>query len=101
RTLEYGLGFYRNQPISRYERGEIPREEHVLIEKQNQDKELAATLNEWKTAQSAASPQKDDCKEEVVHALFPGETFPLQDVRFYKVHSASFLPCQANQNDIP
>src|SRR5262249_4411584 len=54
RTLEYGLGFYRNQRISRYDRGEIPREEHFLIAKQNQDKELNATLNGWKAAQSAS-----------------------------------------------
>jgi len=31
RDVEYGLGFYRNQPVSRYERGEIPQGDHVLI----------------------------------------------------------------------
>ena len=31
RELEYGLQFYRNQHIQRYESGEIPRGEHLLI----------------------------------------------------------------------
>jgi len=31
RDVEYGLNFYRNQPISRYERNEIPAEAHVVI----------------------------------------------------------------------
>jgi 4-amino-4-deoxy-L-arabinose transferase-like glycosyltransferase len=103
RSLEYGLGFYRNQAVSNYERGEIPREEHFLIAKQNQDKELAATMNEWKAAQSATNPSKepDDCKEEIVHALIPAGGFALQGVRYYKVHSASFTRCQALQNDVP
>jgi 4-amino-4-deoxy-L-arabinose transferase-like glycosyltransferase len=31
RQIEYGLHFYRNHPVSRYERGEIPREAHLLV----------------------------------------------------------------------
>jgi 4-amino-4-deoxy-L-arabinose transferase-like glycosyltransferase len=31
RELEYGLAFYRNQTISRYELGETPTEEHLLV----------------------------------------------------------------------
>jgi 4-amino-4-deoxy-L-arabinose transferase-like glycosyltransferase len=31
RETEYGLAFYRNQAISRYERGEMPAGEHLLI----------------------------------------------------------------------
>ncbi len=31
RNVEYGLAFYRNQPVRRYERGEIPAEDHVLL----------------------------------------------------------------------
>jgi 4-amino-4-deoxy-L-arabinose transferase-like glycosyltransferase len=31
REIEYGLHFYRNQRIARYESGEIPSEEHILI----------------------------------------------------------------------
>ena len=31
RELEYGLGFYRNQPVHRYESGDIPQEDHLLV----------------------------------------------------------------------
>jgi hypothetical protein len=31
RELEYGLGFYLARPIARYERGERPAQDHVLI----------------------------------------------------------------------
>lgn len=31
RQTEYGLQFYRNQSVQRYERGEVPAAEHVLI----------------------------------------------------------------------
>ncbi|HTW32527.1 MAG TPA: glycosyltransferase family 39 protein [Candidatus Sulfotelmatobacter sp.] len=31
REIEYGLAFYRNQVISRYESGEIPAGEHLLV----------------------------------------------------------------------
>jgi 4-amino-4-deoxy-L-arabinose transferase-like glycosyltransferase len=31
RNVEYGLAFYRNQPVKRYERGEIPQADHLLI----------------------------------------------------------------------
>ena len=31
REVEYGLAFYRNQPIIRYESGDIPKSEHLLV----------------------------------------------------------------------
>ena len=31
REMEYGLAFYRNRPSVRYERGSVPREEHLLV----------------------------------------------------------------------
>ncbi len=31
RDLEYGLAFYRNQPIARYESGMVPAGEHLLV----------------------------------------------------------------------
>lgn len=31
RQVEYGLAFYRNQVVSRYERGEVPESEHLLL----------------------------------------------------------------------
>jgi len=31
RELEFGLAFYRNQTIARYESGTVPTEEHLLV----------------------------------------------------------------------
>jgi 4-amino-4-deoxy-L-arabinose transferase-like glycosyltransferase len=31
REMEYGLGFYRNQNVARYESGEVPAGEHLLV----------------------------------------------------------------------
>ncbi len=31
RETEYGLAFYRNQAIARYERGEVPTDEHLIV----------------------------------------------------------------------
>jgi hypothetical protein len=31
RSVEYGLGFYRNQKISSYERNEIPEGDHLVV----------------------------------------------------------------------
>jgi hypothetical protein len=31
RETEYGLAFYRNQPIPRYERGEAPAQDHLAV----------------------------------------------------------------------
>ncbi|HXE91382.1 MAG TPA: glycosyltransferase family 39 protein [Terriglobales bacterium] len=41
RNLEYGLGFYRNQKVQRYERGEIPAEDHLLIVRKGTREEAA------------------------------------------------------------
>jgi hypothetical protein len=34
RDVEYGLNFYRNQPVGRYERDGIPPGEHIVIGKE-------------------------------------------------------------------
>jgi 4-amino-4-deoxy-L-arabinose transferase-like glycosyltransferase len=31
RETEFGLAFYRNQPISRYETGQVPPQEHIVV----------------------------------------------------------------------
>jgi hypothetical protein len=40
RELEYGLDFYRNQPVLRYERGEIPAGDHLLIARSGSEDKL-------------------------------------------------------------
>ncbi len=69
RELEYGLDFYRNQPVLRYERGEAPATDHLLI------------------AGSGSEPQLD--------AYLPGRRlshvggFPAQHLEFYWVSSGT------------
>lgn len=41
REVEYGLAFYRNQGIQRYEAGEIPSTEHLLIAPEGSQPEIA------------------------------------------------------------
>jgi hypothetical protein len=45
RETEYGLAFYRNQRIARYERGEIPNREHLLVAPTGSEPELQRLLN--------------------------------------------------------
>jgi 4-amino-4-deoxy-L-arabinose transferase-like glycosyltransferase len=44
RELEYGLGFYRNQPVLRYERGEAPAGDHLVIARSGSEAQLEALL---------------------------------------------------------
>lgn len=44
RGVEYGLAFYRNQPISNYERNEIPAGDHVVVAATESQKELEYRL---------------------------------------------------------
>jgi len=41
REIEYGLNFYRNQQIIRYETGSIPPQEHLLVARENLRLEIA------------------------------------------------------------
>lgn len=42
REVEYGLNFYRNQPISRYERDGVPPEAHILIAREGSGEAVQA-----------------------------------------------------------
>jgi 4-amino-4-deoxy-L-arabinose transferase-like glycosyltransferase len=44
RELEYGLDFYRNQPLLRYERGEVPAGDHLLIARTGSEAQLETLL---------------------------------------------------------
>jgi hypothetical protein len=41
RETEYGLQFYRNQNLARYELGQIPDGEHVLVAREGWQKNIA------------------------------------------------------------
>jgi len=44
RETEFGLEFYRNQPIARYELGQVPRGEHVVVARQGSRDALAQNV---------------------------------------------------------
>lgn len=44
RSVEYGLGFYRNQRVSSYERNEVPDSEHVVVAAEGAKTELEFRL---------------------------------------------------------
>jgi 4-amino-4-deoxy-L-arabinose transferase-like glycosyltransferase len=44
RETEYGLDFYRNQPVKRYERGEAPAADHLLIARSGSEPQLDTFL---------------------------------------------------------
>jgi 4-amino-4-deoxy-L-arabinose transferase-like glycosyltransferase len=44
RQLEYGLGFYLNRPMQKYENGQVPRDGHVLVTAQNSSAQFSDLL---------------------------------------------------------
>jgi 4-amino-4-deoxy-L-arabinose transferase-like glycosyltransferase len=44
RDVEYGLGFYLDEPIERYERGEVPETAHIVVTTEAARNQLAARL---------------------------------------------------------
>lgn len=61
RDIEYGLNFYRNEPISRYERDPIPPEAHVVIAREGNTDAVRAVLgNRQITKLGSFEPQHLD-----------------------------------------
>ena len=56
RDVEYGLGFYLDQPIDRYERGEIPVGEHILVTREGEHEAIARLLGPKREFISFDSP---------------------------------------------
>ena len=44
RHLEYGLAFYRDEPILRYERNEVPPEDHLVVAAEGSRTEIEKLL---------------------------------------------------------
>jgi len=63
RDVEYGLGFYLDQRVQRYERGEIPLTEHILVAREGEHEAIAKRLGPTRNFVSFGSP-------------FPGEANP-------------------------
>jgi 4-amino-4-deoxy-L-arabinose transferase-like glycosyltransferase len=56
RDVEYGLGFYLDEPIERYERGELPPVEHILVAREGLHSEIAQRLGPGREFISFGSP---------------------------------------------
>lgn len=56
RDVEYGLGFYLDERVERYERGEIPNVEHLLVARQGEHESLAMVLGPNRKFISFGSP---------------------------------------------
>ena len=56
RDVEYGLGFYLDDKVDRYERKEIPKSEHMLVARQGEHQEIAKLLGPDRKFVSYGSP---------------------------------------------
>ncbi|MBV9437616.1 MAG: hypothetical protein JOZ44_16275 [Acidobacteria bacterium] len=56
RDVEYGLGFYLDERIDRYERGEVPPGEHILVMRQGEREELLSRIGPNRESVSFGSP---------------------------------------------
>ena len=58
RELEYGLAYYLNQPVSMYDRGEIPTDEHTLVVRKGREADLASVLGGRRAVLLGSSDQR-------------------------------------------
>jgi 4-amino-4-deoxy-L-arabinose transferase-like glycosyltransferase len=68
RQTEYGLHFYRNMPVSNYDRGEIPAGAHWLVAKEGAESDLARLIGS--------------------RVVMPVGSNPAQHLEYYRVSSA-------------
>ena len=58
RVEEYGLDFYLNRPMQKYEDGEVPAEAHVLVAAANTESELRNLIGGRKVSYLTSIPEK-------------------------------------------
>jgi hypothetical protein len=56
REIEYGLAFYRDQPIKSYDRGEIPAQPHLLVTREGELARLPAVARTRRVSLLGAFP---------------------------------------------
>jgi len=56
RDVEYGLGFYLDQRIERYERGEVPTVDHILVARAGQHDRIEKLIGSNRKFISFGSP---------------------------------------------
>ena len=88
RALEYGLGFYRDQRIARYERGEVPEQGHFLLAAEGTQKELESFLLQRARQLSRPGSQENlpTCDSLADGELLrPVGAFPAQRIEYYRI----------------
>jgi 4-amino-4-deoxy-L-arabinose transferase-like glycosyltransferase len=104
RTVEYGLEFYRNQPIARYEGGKVPAEDHFLLAAKGREAELAVAFvkQQGQASDGSASAPTDIRKCEngavVRDELRPAGEFKPQNIDYYEVRRGVQVPCATQEN---
>jgi len=58
RVEEYGLDFYLNRPVQKYENGEVPAEAHVLVAAANTEPQFRALLDGRKVSYLTSIPEQ-------------------------------------------
>ncbi|HET9743655.1 MAG TPA: glycosyltransferase family 39 protein [Terriglobales bacterium] len=59
RDVEYGLGFYLDEKVDRYERGEIPKTAHILVARSGEEQQIAKLLGPDRHLVPLGSPFRD------------------------------------------
>lgn len=105
RTLEYGLGFYRNQFVSRYEREEIPDSDHFLLAAKGREAELAVAFVKQQQERPSSGPPNtqtgsQNCENGSVvrDELRPAGEFKPQSIDYYEVRRSVQSPCETQDN---
>jgi len=70
RDVEYGLGFYLDQRIERYERGEIPPVEHILVARAGEHDTIEKLIGPNRRLISFGSPFPDKASPQHLEVLW-------------------------------
>jgi len=56
RELQYGLAFYRNQPVPRYDRGEVPAADHLVVAPAGSEHQIADAVGGRRVSRIGSFP---------------------------------------------
>ena len=70
RDVEYGLGFYLDERIERYERGEVPVTGHILVAREGEHQAIAKVLGPDRKFVSFGSPFPDEANPQHLEVLW-------------------------------
>ena len=70
RDVEYGLGFYLDQRIERYERGEVPLVDHILVARGGEHDTIAKLIGPNRRFISFGSPFPDKANPQNLEVLW-------------------------------